>query len=172
MSSSGSNIGMVFAEMVGGADRPISSFDLVKRWREASLERLYGYDEVKFGAGSTGPGGKPIEFQLIGPDLVTLKEIALKCKEKLAEYDGVFDIADDSKPGKPELQLRVKPSAEALGIDTNALAQTVRSAFYGEEVMRLQRGRHEVKLMVRNPPEQRESLANRREIRIRTAGVG
>ena len=98
--------------------------------------------------------------------------MADRCKEHLATYEGVFDIADDSKPGKPEIQLRVKPSAEALGIDTNELAMTVRSTFYGEEVMRLQRGRHEVKLMVRYPPEQRDSLANLREIRVRAAGAG
>ena len=172
MSVSGSNIGMVFVEMVGGEERPISSFELVNAWREASLPRLSGYDELKFGAGNTGPGGKPIEFQLVGKDMAALEAVAERCKARLGEYEGIFDIADDSKPGKPEIQLRVKPSAEALGIDTNALAQTVRSTFYGEEVMRLQRGRHEVKLMVRNPPEQRASLANLREIRIRTDAGG
>jgi multidrug efflux pump subunit AcrB len=172
MSSSGSNIGMVFVEMVGGEERPISSFELVNRWREASLPRVTGFDELKFGAGSTGPGGKPIEFQLVGKSMASLEAVADRCKARLGEYEGIFDVADDSKPGKPEIQLRVKPSAEALGIDTNALAQTVRSTFYGEEVMRLQRGRHEVKLMVRNPPEQRASLANLREIRIRTDGGG
>lgn len=171
MSSAGSNIGMVFVEMVGGEERPISSFELVKRWREACSDRVFGYDELTFGAGDGGPGGKPIEFQLVGKDMASLRESAERWKERLATYPGVFDIGDDNKDGKPELQLRVKPSAEALGIDTNALAMTVRSAFYGEEVMRLQRGRHEVKLMVRNPPEQRESLANLREIRIRTSGV-
>ncbi|MEW4570025.1 efflux RND transporter permease subunit [Tautonia sp. JC769] len=172
MSTNGSNIGMVFAEMVGGAERPISSFELVNLWRDASLKRVHGFDEAKFSAGDTGPGGKPVEFQLVGKDMESLETLAERCKERLGTYEGVFDIADNSKPGKPEIQLRVKPSAEALGIDTNALSQTVRSAFYGEEVMRLQRGRHEVKLMVRNPPEQRESLANLREIRIRTPEAG
>ncbi|RUL87793.1 efflux RND transporter permease subunit [Tautonia sociabilis] len=172
MSTTGSNIGMVFAEMVGGQDRPISSFELVNRWRERCLPLVQGFDELKFGAGNTGPGGKPIEFQLTGKDMDDLEEVVERCKARLSEYEGVFDIADNSKPGKPEIQLRVKPSAEALGIDTNELAQTVRSTFYGEEVMRLQRGRHEVKLMVRYPPEQRGSLANLREIRIRTPEAG
>ena len=48
------------------------------------------------------------------------------------------------------------------------LAETVRGSYYGEEVMRLQRGRHEVKLMVRYPREDRRSLADFEEIRIRT----
>ena len=171
-STAGSNIGQVFVEMVGGEERPISSFELVNRWREAAQPRVHGYDELKFAAGESGPGGKPIEFQLVGNNMNALEAMAERCKERLATYEGVFDIADNSKPGKPEIQLRVKPSAEALGIDTNELAQTVRSTFYGEEVMRLQRGRHEVKLMVRYPPEQRDSLANLREVRVRTAGIG
>ncbi len=39
------------------------------------------------------------------------------------------------------------------------MAAKVRGAYYGEEVMRLQRGRHEVKLMVRYPEQERRSLA-------------
>ncbi len=80
----------------------------------------------------------------------------------------MFDIADDSRPGKWEFQLRVKPNAMAMGIPLADLAETVRGSYYGEEVMRLQRGRHEVKLMVRYPQEDRRSLADFEEIRVRT----
>ena len=69
----GSNIGQVFVEMVGGEERPISSFELVNRWREASLKRVSGFDELKFAAGNSGPGGKPIEFQLVGKDMDALE---------------------------------------------------------------------------------------------------
>jgi multidrug efflux pump subunit AcrB len=62
----------------------------------------------------------------------------------------------------------VKDKAQAMGITAADLAETVRASYYGEEVMRLQRGRHEVKLMVRYPREQRRSLADFEQIRIRT----
>ena len=91
------------------------------------------------------------------------------CKAKLAEYDGVIDIDDDSRPGKWEYQIRVKEEAKALGVTAADLAETVRATYYGEEVMRLQRGRHEVKLMVRYPPEHRRSLADFQNIRLRTS---
>ena len=93
------------------------------------------------------------------------------CKAKLAEEPGVVDIEDDSRPGKWEYQIRVKEEAKALGVTAADLAETVRAAYYGEEVMRLQRGRHEVKLMVRYPPEQRRSLADFQNIRVRTAAT-
>jgi multidrug efflux pump subunit AcrB len=66
--------------------------------------------------------------------------------------------------------LTVKDDAQAMGVPLADLAGTVRAAYYGEEVMRLQRGRHEVKLMVRYPREERRSLANFDEIRVRTDG--
>jgi multidrug efflux pump subunit AcrB len=91
-----------------------------------------------------------------------------RCQEKLSEYGGVIDVRDDSRPGKWEFQIKVKEKAKSLGVSLGQLAETVRSSYYGEEVMRLQRGRHEVKLMVRYPEDERGSLASFEEIRVRT----
>ena len=74
-----------------------------------------------------------------------------------------------TRPGKWEFQFRVKDRALATGVTPTDLGQTVRNAYFGAEVMRLQRGRHEVKLMVRYPEEERRSLVDFREIRVRTA---
>ena len=49
--------------------------------------------------------------------------------------------------------------AQSVGVPLAEVAQTVRASYYGEEVMRLQRGRHEVKLMVRYPKEERRTIA-------------
>ena len=98
-----------------------------------------------------------------------LEEAVERCKAKLSEFPGVFDIADDSRPGKWEFQLQVKEEARAMGVSSADLAETVRASYYGAEVMRLQRGRHEVKLMVRYPRDQRQSLADFEQIRVRTA---
>ncbi len=56
-----------------------------------------------------------------------------------------------------------------MGVTQADLSRTVRASYYGEEVMRLQRGRHEVELRVRYPREQRRSLADFRQIRVRTS---
>jgi multidrug efflux pump subunit AcrB len=89
-----------------------------------------------------------------------------RCKEWLAQYPGVIDIDDDSRPGKWEYQIKVKPKAETLGVSLADLAGTIRASYYGEEVMRLQRGRHEVKLMVRYPRDERRTFATLEEIRV------
>ena len=170
-SEAGASIGYVFVELVDGAFRDVTSEELATAWRER-VGPVAGAEDLKFAAGDSGPGGKPIEFQLVGAEMGQLESVAEACKLRLAEYEGVFDIGDNSLPGKPELQIRVRPEAEALGVDTNELAMTVRSTFYGEEVMRLQRGRHEVKLMVRYPEPERRSLASLEEVRVRVPPAG
>jgi len=181
----GSHIGQVAVELLATENRgEVTSMDVVDRWRDRVREGLAdaesggqkhltaGYEALTFGTTGIGPGGAPIEFRLLAaPErMEQLEEAVERCKEKLKEYPGVLDIVDDSRPGKWEFQVAVKDDAKAMGVPLSDLAGTVRAAYYGEEVMRLQRGRHEVKLMVRYPREERRSLANFDDIQIRTGG--
>jgi hydrophobic/amphiphilic exporter-1 (mainly G- bacteria), HAE1 family len=166
---SGGHIGAIEVELVDTSQREVTSQTIVATWREAVGE-IPGSDNLTFGTPSFGPGGTPIEFKLLASaDNFEQLEMAVeKCKEKLATYDGVFDIDDDSRPGKWEYRVRVKDNAQSLGVSTGDIADTLRANYYGAEVMRLQRGRHEVKLMVRYPEQERRSLANFEDIWIRT----
>lgn len=167
--TSGSNVGGVNVELVDTTQRSILSQQIIAEWRQLAGE-FPGAETVSFGTPNFGPGGRPVEFKLLA-DAAKMKELEAAVEEtkaKLAQYGGVYDIADDSRPGKWEYQLRVKPKALAMGIPLGDLAETVRSAYYGEEVMRLQRGRHEVKLMVRYPRDARRSMADFEEIRVRS----
>ena len=165
----GGHAGVVQVALVDNQQRELTSDQIVERWRQKTGE-FAGAETLSFGSLSMGPGGRPIEFKLLAAaeDMPQLEAAIEECKDKLATYDGVFDIADDSSPGKWELQIKVHPDAEALGVPLQAIAGSVRSAYYGEEVMRVQRGRHEVKIMVRYPGEERRSLANLRDLRVDT----
>ncbi|MCX7397419.1 MAG: efflux RND transporter permease subunit [Planctomycetales bacterium] len=163
----GSHAGSVYAQLVDGGLRDVTSEEVVQEWRNA-VGPIAGVETLTFGSQSRGPGGKPIEFKLLGPstEMIDLEAAVEEVKAKLATYKGVFDVSDDSRPGKWELQLREKEDAVALGVPLESIARTVRASYYGEEVMRLQRGRHEVKLMVRYPEEDRKSLARFDDIRV------
>jgi len=166
---SGSHVGAVAIELVDGQTRSITSEEFISEWRRTS-GAFPGVESLLFGMENIGPGGKTIEFKLLAqsnPEAVRQLEAAVeRCKEWLAQYPGVIDIDDDSRPGKWEYQIKIKPRAEALGVSLENVAATVRASYYGEEVMRLQRGRHEVKLMVRYPQEERRNLATLDEIRV------
>ena len=169
-SASGGHVGSVEIELIKAEDRGVHSRAIVAQWRE-EVGLIVGTEELSLGTRSFGPGGTPIEFKLLaGSDAVEQLEAAVeKGKEKLATYPGVFDIKDDSVPGKWEYRFRIKPEAFAMGVRTADLAETVRAAYYGEEVMRVQRGRHEVKIMVTYPREDRRLLSNFDEVRVRLA---
>lgn len=166
---SGSHVGQVYVELYDTTIRSTSSDELVRLWRR-EVGDIAGAENVTYGNVAMGPGGAPIEFKLLASteDTDQLAAATREMKNKLAEFAGVFDISDDSVPGKWEFQINVKDRALATGITPTDLGETVRNSYYGAEVMRLQRGRHEVKLMVRYPPEERRSLANFQQIRVRT----
>ena len=165
--NTGSNAGQIFAELHDTTVRKVHSDELLNRWREAVGE-IPGVEKVTFGSVGVGPGGKPIEFKLLAAseNIDQLLEATETMKERIRKFAGVYDISDDNTPGKWEFQFRVKDQAIATGVTPTDLGQTVRNTYYGAEVMRLQRGRHEVKLMVRYPEEERASLVNFREIKV------
>ncbi|TVS20050.1 MAG: efflux RND transporter permease subunit, partial [Planctomycetaceae bacterium] len=166
---SGGHAGAVYVELIEPSERDVISETVLQQWREEAGD-FPGAERLTFSSPEMGPGGRPIEFKLLAPaDRIDQLEAAVAMsRQHLARYPGVFDIRDDSSPGKWEYQLRIKQNAMAMGISVADLAETVRASFYGEEVMRLQRGRHEVKLMVRYPRDQRRSLSDFEAIRVRT----
>lgn len=139
---------------------------IVNRWREIS-GTIPGVDKLTFTADAFTPG-KAIEIELRGRDLAKLEQASAELRHQLSAYPGVFDIIDSFDGGKRELQLKLKDSARSLNINSEDLARQVRQSFYGEEVQRLQRGREDIKVMVRYPESERKSLSNIETMRIRT----
>ncbi len=165
---SGSHTGQLFVELFDTEVRDVHSDKIIDLWRREFGE-FPGVEKLTFGTVGVGPGGKAIEFKLLAPAdrMDELRAATDAVKERLEQFAGTFDVSDDNTPGKWEFQFAVKDNALATGVTETDLGETVRNAYFGAEAMRLQRGRHEVKLMVRYPEEERGSLVNFREIRVR-----
>jgi len=155
-------------ELVKPEKRELSAYDIEKMWRE-HIGEIPGTKELRFFAGTNAGGGAALEFQLTGKKDVALEKAADALQEKLDEYDGVFDIRNSFSRGSQEIKLSIRPEAEALGLTLTDLARQVRQAFYGEEAQRIQRGRDELKVMVRYPKEDRLSVTDLEDMWIRTA---
>lgn len=167
--STGSHVGSVTVSLIDSGMRKVSAKEIIDRWRKRAGE-FPGTDVLVFGTGPRGPAAAPIEVTLLAgsDDIAELQEAVAMVSSRLGEYPGVFDVTAGSKPGKYEYRLKIKDQARSMGVSLAELSQTVRSAYYGDEVMRLQRDRHEVELRVRYPIDQRDSLADFRQIRHRT----
>jgi multidrug efflux pump subunit AcrB len=163
----GAHLGEVQVEMIDPEFRDLPTAEMQRRWREG-VPPLPGVIELAF-HNSMAQSAKPIEIELRGGELPALTAAAAELRTRLAAYPGVFDVADSFRGGKPELQFRLLPSAEALGLTLADVARQVRQAFHGEEAQRIPRGRDDVRVMVRRPSEARRSLADVERLWIRTA---
>ncbi len=167
-----SHMASVEIQLVDAEKRSVQSFEIIDRWREETGV-IPGALVLTFDSAFAGPGGSAIEFSVVAPSehADELEAAVAECKAKLAMYNGIYDIHDDNLPGKWEFQPKVKDFAVTQGVRQADIADVLRNAYYGAEVMRLQRGRHEVKLMVRYPEEDRRSLASFDELRVRINDV-
>lgn len=166
--TNGSHVANVEVQLTRPELRSVTSERIIAMWRE-EIPKIAGAELLSFASESMGPGGKGIEFRILANDQNAkyLPEAVEACKQYLAEKVGVFDIQDDARLGKSEMILRLNDLGKSLGLDENSLASTIRASYFGEEVMRLQRGRHEVKLLVRYPQEERQRIDAFENIRIR-----
>ncbi|MBL9114302.1 MAG: efflux RND transporter permease subunit [Verrucomicrobiaceae bacterium] len=167
--SSGSHVGSVVMETFGPEERTmeVNTVEMSNEWRKR-IGTIVGAEELTFRA-EIMRGGDPIDVQLTGTDPKELLAMSDKVKEKLMSYPAIFDVNDSLDSGRNEIQLRLKPEAQQLGITVGDLARQVRQAFYGDEVQRIQRGRNEVKVMLRLPKSERQNLATLETMRVRAS---
>lgn len=165
---SGSHIGGVAIELTDSKNRPFTSKQIAGMWRKAAGD-FPEAQRITFSSADNGPAGAAIQFKLTAPrgEMAMLEEAVELAKKRLCQYEGVYDINDDSYPGKYEYQIKIKDNARALGVTLSQIASTVRASYYGAEAMRIQRGRYEVKILVRYPSEERARIENFEKIHIR-----
>jgi multidrug efflux pump subunit AcrB len=146
---SGSNVGSVEVALVSAEARGVTAAEFARRLREATGP-IPDAVELTFSS-ELFSAGSPIDIELRGRDVEALGAVAGALREELAAYPGVRDVRDSFREGKRELELRLRPGAETLGLSVADLGRQVRQAFYGEEVQRLARNGEDVKVMVRYP---------------------
>jgi len=159
------HIGEVTLELA--QERSVDSETLVAEWRRL-IGTLPGVVELSIQA-ETATGGNAIDVNLTGPDLDRLVAATQFAKEGLQDFSGVIDISDSNRVGKDELRFdKLTPAGRAMGFRLEDVASQVRDAFYGNEIQRLQRGRDEVKVMVRFPEDARRTLDSLENMKVRT----
>ena len=161
--------GQILTPLVHEDKRPIDTFELARRWREAipdipGMKSFTVIDDVNGGNGDDGEFG----YLLFGPDINTLNAAGLKFIEMLQQQDGLFDVSSTIDPASKEVQLVMLPVAYDLGLTLSDIASQVGASFYGGEAQRVIRNGEEVKVMVRYPELTRERFADLKYTVIKT----
>ncbi len=163
----GAHFGGVQVLLLDSVNRGIHSKELLSLWKN-EVGPLYGAKSLSFHGAEMGPPEKPIEIGIDGNNLQEIQTATDLLVEKLKSFAGVFDVQTDLAVGKNEIQFTLKPSARNLGVTVQDLADQVYSGYFGQEVLRLQRDRDEVKIRVRYTEQERQNPDSLNEFRIRT----
>jgi multidrug efflux pump subunit AcrB len=145
--------------------RTLSAGELERQWRIATGE-IGGVESLSFRSNFFS-NGAAVEFRLAHQDDTVLFAAVDDLKERYAELTGLYDIQDTFNLGKRQFDIELTPAGEAAGLLPADVARQLRNSFFGQEVQRIQRGRNELKVMVRYPESQRQSTQDLERIRIR-----
>jgi multidrug efflux pump subunit AcrB len=148
--------------------RPISTSEFTRLWRER-VGSIVGVQALQFYADRGGPGGgAALTIELSHRNIAVLDRASAALAARLEEFPNVRDVDDGYTPGKPQYDFVLKPEGRQLGLTSQEVARQIRHAFYGAEALRQQRGRNEVKVLVRLPEEERRSEFTLENLLIRT----
>ena len=167
MTAGKSHLAEVVLELLPIKERGnISAKEVGNRWRELTGD-IPDAVKLTFSADQFSAGAA-LDYELSARDVELIRTAAADLRAELSRYEGVFDVGDSFRAGKQEIKLSLLPEARTLGLTLNDLARQVRSAFYGAEAQRVQRGDDDVRVMVRFPESERNSIGNLEDMYIRT----
>ena len=147
--------------------RTLSALELERLWR-GNTGDIPGAERLSYTAAFFGPGAD-VDYELAHQDDATLDQAVADLKAEYAKYPALYGIQDSVSLGKRQYDIELTPAGEAAGLRPSDVARQLRRNFFGDEVQRIQRGRRELKVMVRYPAEQRRSPQDLFNARIRLA---
>ena len=122
----------------------------------------------KLSVGGPQQFGKAVSISLQSEDDQELKEAVNWLKEKISGINMVKEVLDNGGVGNREIHLTLKEKAYALGLNEATILKQIRQGFFGEEVQRLIIGRDEVKIWLRYPEKNRNSIEDLNKVKIKT----
>ena len=159
--------GRVDIELTKDDKRDMSTQEIQERWRK-QVGRVHGAEVLSFQMDDGPDFGPSIAFDLMHHNFETLGLAAAELEESLARYAGISDIQNGASDTADEFHLDILPEAEALGLTRFDLGSQVRHAFFGAEAQRIQRGIDEIKVLVRYPQADRQTVSSLNNMHIRT----
>lgn len=126
----GPHVATVSIDLLSAEIRTATIDQIIKQWRKLSGD-IPDALALAFKEPAIGPGGLPIEIRFKGNNLDDLKLASTKLINWLYQYQGVSDLYDDLRPGKPEIQVTLKEGAKTRGFDARLVSSQLRDTFYG-----------------------------------------
>ena len=168
---SGSHLASVKLHLHERPTRTESPGEIERLWRRQVGDVSY-LEKVEYQ--TTRIRDRPtVAYAVKHDDAKVLADAATELRAYMSTMPGIYEISDSLSPGKRHFEIQLTPVGKAAGLTPASLGRQLRANFNGAEVQRIQRGRDEIRVMVRYPTERRRSLGELASERIiRPAGGG
>jgi multidrug efflux pump subunit AcrB len=152
--------------------RPLSTAAFTKKWRKMAGQ-VSGIESLRFKSNHGGPGsGTALSVELSHRSDGMLEQAGRELAAALTSFATVSDIDTGFAGGKQQFDFQLKSTGYRLGLSPENVARQIRAAFYGYEISRQLRGRNEIKIMIRLPEQERNSLQFLENMMIRLPAGG
>lgn len=162
----GNNKASLQVNLLPGEERDFGSPEITNAIRD-EVGPVYGVENLTFGSGGNF-GGAPVSVSLLGNNLQELEAAKEELKENFENNPLLKDVTDNDPQGIKEINIQLKESAYALGLDLSEVMRQVRNGFFGTPVQRFQRGQDEIRVWVRYDLENRSSINDLDDMRLTT----
>jgi multidrug efflux pump subunit AcrB len=163
------NTSKISYELFEPDSRPVTNQEFIDRWRKA-VGKIAGLKSIRFldSGGGPGGGGGALTVELSHRNMDILEQASHEAAKMLRNYPMVRDIDDGFTPGKPQIDFSINAAGRSLGLTSSEIARQIRNSYYGAEAIRQQRGRSEIKVMVRLPHDERNKEYSLEKMIVRT----
>jgi len=162
----GNNKASLQVNLLPGEERDIGSPEITNAIRD-EVGPVFGVENLTFGSGGNF-GGDPVSVSLLGNNLQELEAAKEELKDNFENNALLKDVKDNDPQGIKEINIKLKESAYALGLDLSEVMRQVRNGFFGTPVQRFQRGQDEIRVWVRYDLENRSSINDLDDMRLTT----
>ncbi|MBZ9631633.1 efflux RND transporter permease subunit [Salegentibacter sp. LM13S] len=162
----GNNKASLQVNLLPGEERDFGSPEITNAIRD-EVGPVFGVENLTFGSGGNF-GGDPVSVSLLGNNLQELEAAKEELKENFENNPLLKDVKDNDPQGIKEINIKLKESAYALGLDLSEVMRQVRNGFFGTPVQRFQRGQDEIRVWVRYDLENRSSINDLDDMRLTT----
>ena len=126
--------GLLYLKLTERAERQRNQFTLQREVRQR-LQKIAGITFSIEEVGQIGGAQKPLNVNLKGDDLTTLKKLGLRLKEELYTVPGIVDLAVTLEHDIPEYRLKVdREKALSAGVSTNDIVGALGRLVGGEAI--------------------------------------
>lgn len=166
--ATGTHLGSLRIELAPAEERigKLTSAEFANEWRNR-VGSIPGAETLNFRSSRFG-GNAPINVQFSGQSLEQLERVGAELKTHLSTYDGVYEISDSLSDGKEELRIDITSQGYVLGLTRADVVGQVSEAFRGFQAQRVQRGRDDVRVIVRLSKNERSTIDTLNELLILT----